>query len=258
MSKTARKYLIAGNWKMNNTTAEAATLATEIVEHLGKQTEVGVVVCPTFTSLSTVSKIVEGSNVHLGAQNMHHAASGAYTGEVSASMLRDLFCGFVILGHSERRSYFGETDSDINLKVKAALESNLKPILCVGETLEEREAEKTLEVVSTQLRGGLADLTGDDFSTGIIAYEPVWAIGTGKTATPEMAQEVHAFIRKELAELLGASVADKIRILYGGSMKPENAPELLAQPDIDGGLIGGAALQAKSFCQLVEEASKKS
>lgn len=257
MSKSARKYLIAGNWKMNNATAEATALATEVVETVGKQTEVGVAICPSFTALSTVSKIVEGSNIQLGAQNMHHAASGAYTGEISASMLRDLFCGFVILGHSERREYFGETDADVNTKVKAALENNLKPILCIGETDEEREAEKTLEVVSTQLRGGLAGISGDDFANGVIAYEPVWAIGTGKTATPEMAQEVHAFIRKELVEILGASVADKIRILYGGSMKPGNAPELLDQPDIDGGLIGGAALQAKSFCQLVEIASTK-
>jgi len=187
---------------------------------------------------------------------MYPKAEGAYTGEVSPVMLRSLFCTFVILGHSERREYFGETDAFINEKVLASFESSLKPILCVGEKLEEREAEKTLEVVREQLEGGLKDVTSEQAENLVVAYEPVWAIGTGKTATPEMAQEVHAVIRSWLVERFGETVAHKIRILYGGSMKPANAEELLAQPDIDGGLIGGASLQAKSFIELVNLAKQ--
>ncbi|MFT3782454.1 MAG: triose-phosphate isomerase [Nibricoccus sp.] len=249
-----RKKLIAGNWKMNKTSAEALPLAKDIVTEVGKVTDVEIVVCPPFTSLETVSKAVDGSNVKLGAQNMHPEASGAYTGEVSAPMLRALFATHVILGHSERRQYFGETDAFINKKVVVALKNQLKPILCVGETLAEREGGTTLKVVETQTVGGLAGVSKEDAVSVVIAYEPVWAIGTGKVATTAQAQEVHAFIRSLLVKLYGEQIAQKIRILYGGSMKPQNAPELLAQKDIDGGLIGGAALEARSFVDLVKAA----
>ena len=235
-----RKKLIAGNWKMNKTSGEAADLVSAIVSEVGKSNDVDVVVCPPFTSVESVGRALDGSSVKLGAQNMHPEPSGAFTGEVSAEMLRSLFARYVILGHSERRAYFGETE--------------LKPILCVGETLEEREAEETLKVVQTQLEGGLAGVGEAHATEIVIAYEPVWAIGTGKVATVEQAQEVHAFIRSLLVKHFNAASAGKIRILYGGSMKPGNAPELLAQADIDGGLIGGAALEARSFVQLVEAA----
>lgn len=247
-----RKKLIAGNWKMNKTSSDALQLSKEIVAEVGKVTDVDIVVCPPFTSLETVGKVVDGSSVKLGAQNMHPEASGAFTGEVSAPMLRALFATHVILGHSERRAYFGETDAFINKKVLAAIKNQLKPILCVGETLAEREAGSTLKVVQTQLEGGLAGVSKDDASNVVIAYEPVWAIGTGKVATTEQAQEVHAFIRSLLVKLFGEQLAQKVRILYGGSMKPSNAPELLAQKDIDGGLIGGAALETRSFVELVK------
>lgn len=257
MSKAVRKYLMAGNWKMNKTPAEGAELVSEINLAIGKLTEVGVVVCPPFTGLESAAKALEDGAVHLGAQNMHPKSEGAYTGEVSPVMLRSLFCTHVILGHSERREYFGETDAFINEKVLAALDSSLKPILCVGETLEQRESGATMDVVKSQLTACLNGVPADHAENVIIAYEPVWAIGTGKTATPEMAQEVHAFIRKELSGLLGSGPAEKIRILYGGSMKPENASDLLDQPDIDGGLIGGASLKARSFVSLVEIAAGK-
>ena len=249
-----RKKLIAGNWKMNKTSADAQTLAKEIVAEVGKVIDVEIVVCPPFTALETVGKVVDGSNVKLGAQNMHPEASGAYTGEISAPMLRAIFASHVILGHSERRAYFGETDTFINKKVLVALTNQLRPILCVGETLAERESGSTLKVVQTQLEGGLAGVTKDVAATVVIAYEPVWAIGTGKVATTEQAQEVHAFIRSLLVKLFGDQIAQKVRILYGGSMKPANAPELLAQKDIDGGLIGGAALETRSFVDLVKAA----
>lgn len=251
----SRKILIAGNWKMNKTATEAVELAKPIIETIANQNDIDVLMCPTFTSIPAVSALVGNSTVKIGAQNVSDKASGAYTGEISAAMLRDLQVSYVILGHSERRSYYGETDAFINKKVLACLESNLKPVLCVGETLEEREAGKVEEVIKTQLVGGLADVPADKAETVVIAYEPVWAIGTGKTATPEQAQEVHAFIRKTLTEILG-TVSANIRILYGGSMKPSNADELLAKPDIDGGLIGGAALVANDFLALVSSGVK--
>jgi len=247
----SRKILIAGNWKMNKTAAEGADLARAIVAAVGKDHTVEAALCPPFTALETVSKVLEGSAVKLGAQNMHPEASGAFTGEISPGMLRSLFCTYVILGHSERRSYFGESDAFINKKVLAALKAQLKPIFCVGETLQEREGNKTLEVVRTQTLGGLEGVTKEQMADVVIAYEPVWAIGTGKVATTAQAQEVHAFIRKLLTEKYGEA-AQRVRILYGGSMKPDNAPELLKQPDIDGGLIGGAALQALSFLDLIK------
>jgi len=253
---STRKYLIAGNWKMNKTAAEGAELAKAIVAAVGKETSVNVVVCPTFTSLDAVSKVLEGSNVVLGAQNMHPKASGAYTGEIAANMLRQFFVGYVILGHSERRQYFAETDAFVNEKVLATLANNMRPILCVGETLEEREAGKTIELITAQVREGLKGVKPEQSDAVVVAYEPIWAIGTGKTATPAMAQEVHAAIRVELKKVLGAAQAEKVRILYGGSMKPSNAVELLAEPDIDGGLIGGAALEAASFVALVEAAKQ--
>jgi triosephosphate isomerase len=250
-----RKKLIAGNWKMNKTSADGVALVQEIVAAAGKQTDVDVVVCPPFTALESVGRVLEGSGVRLGAQNVHPEASGAYTGEISVGMLRSLFASYVILGHSERRSYFQESDSFINQKVIASLKGQLKPILCVGETLGQREAGETLRVVQTQLEAGLEGVGKDQISSVVIAYEPVWAIGTGKVATTEQAQQVHAFIRSLLAKGYGENAAEKVRILYGGSMKPANAPELLAQRDIDGGLIGGASLESRSFLELVAAAS---
>ena len=251
-----RKKLIAGNWKMNKTSADASALLQEIVTEVGKQADVDVVVCPPFTSLETAAKVLDGSTVKLGAQNLHPEKSGAYTGEISAEMLRALFVNYVIIGHSERRTYFGDTDAFVNLKVLAALKNQLKPILCVGETLGEREAAQTLKVVQTQLEAGLEGVSKELATSVVIAYEPVWAIGTGKTATPAMAQEVHAFIRSLLVAQFGAETAARVRILYGGSMKPDNADALLAEHDIDGGLIGGAALEAKGFVDLVRSAAK--
>ena len=251
----ARKYFIAGNWKMNKTAAEAVALIDGIKAKAGSQTEVDVAVCPTFTALDAASKALAGSTIKLGAQNMYTKASGAYTGEIAADMLKEFACEYVILGHSERREYFKESNEFINEKVKAVLANGMKPILCVGEKLEEREAGKTIAVVSEQTEKGLAGISKEDAAKVVIAYEPVWAIGTGKTATPEMAQEVHAEIRKVLTNLFGTEVAEGMQILYGGSMKPENAPALLAQKDIDGGLIGGAALKADSFVALIDAAT---
>ncbi len=250
-----RKKLIVGNWKMNKTSADAVLLVEEIVGAVGRNTDVDVVVCPPFTALENVFKALDDSTVKLGAQNMHPEASGAFTGEISAGMLRALFANYVILGHSERRSYFAETDAFINQKVLAALKAQLKPILCVGETLDERESGSTLKVVQTQLEAGLQGVSKDLATSVVIAYEPVWAIGTGKVATTEQAQEVHAFIRGLLNKLFGPAAAGRMRILYGGSMKPANAPELLAQKDIDGGLIGGASLESRSFVELVKAAA---
>lgn len=249
-----RKKFIAGNWKMNKTPADGAALVAEIVTEIGRQTDVDVLVCPPFTALESAGRSLEGSNVKLGAQNMHFELSGAFTGEVSAPMLRDLFVTHVILGHSERRALFGETDTMINQKVLTAIKNQLRPILCVGETLAERESGDTLKVVQTQLESGLEGVGKDQAPGVIIAYEPVWAIGTGKVATSDQAQEVHAFIRGLLTKLFGETIAQKVRILYGGSMKPSNAPELLAQKDIDGGLIGGASLESRSFVDLVKAA----
>ena len=252
----ARRYFIAGNWKMNNTASKAVELINGINAQIAGETSVDVAVCPTFTALDAASKALAGSNVKLGAQNMYTKASGAYTGEISAEMLKEFNCTYVILGHSERREYFKETDAFINEKVKVVLENGMKPILCVGEKLEEREAGNTIAVVSKQTSEGMAGLSAEDAQKVVIAYEPVWAIGTGKTATPALAQEVPAEIRKVLAGLFGAEASENIQILYGGSMKPENADDLLKEKDIDGGLIGGAALKADSFVALVKSAAK--
>lgn len=249
-----RKKIIAGNWKMNKTVEEAIELATAIKRELADCSGVDVVLCPPFTALKSVSDIVSETTLFVGSQNMSSEDDGAYTGEISHSMLKELFVRYVILGHSERREYYKETDFWINKKVKKALEKNLNPILCVGETLEDREAGNTEKVVEVQVREGLKDITADAYSNLVIAYEPVWAIGTGKTATSDQAQEVHAFIRSIVKDMVGAEAADQVRIQYGGSMKPANAAELLAQPDIDGGLIGGAALEANSFAEIVSAA----
>lgn len=239
---------------MNKNVAEAVDLASDVKRDLANCTEVDVVLCPPFTAIKAVSDTISGTHVDLGAQNMHWESSGAYTGEVAAGMLRELFCHYVILGHSERRMYFHETDEIVNKKVLAALAANLQPIVCVGELLEDRDAGRTESVVEAQVRGSLAGLDKGQWGQVIIAYEPVWAIGTGRTASPEQAQEVHAFIRGVLASMADSEVADGVRIQYGGSMKPANAKELMAQPDIDGGLIGGAALEARSFVDIVRAA----
>ena len=252
----SRNYLIAGNWKMHLTSTEGAALADQIVATVGSKTSVDICVSPAFTALDAVSRKIAESIVSLGAQDMHFEAAGAYTGEVSAAMLKALAVEYVILGHSERRQYSGETDGIVNKKVLAAFAAGLKPIVCVGETLEEREGGKTLDVIRNQIEKGLAGVTGEDADALVIAYEPVWAIGTGKTATPEMAEEVHAEIRQCLAGQLGEASSNRIRILYGGSMKPENADDLLAQANIDGGLIGGASLKADAFASLVESARR--
>jgi triosephosphate isomerase len=251
-----RRYLIAGNWKMNKTVPEGNALVTDIVKAVGKEASVDIVVCPPFVGLQSTALALSGSTIRLGAQNCHTEVSGAYTGEISAPMLRAVCCEYVILGHSERRQYFAETDVMINKKVHQALKASIIPILCVGELLEERETGRTLEVVRTQTVAGLAGLSPEEAAKVVVAYEPVWAIGTGKVATTAQAQEVHAFIRGLLTELFGKAVAEQVRILYGGSMKPANASDLLAQPDVDGGLIGGASLEAKSFAELVHAAAK--
>jgi len=241
---------------MNRTSADAVSLAREIVFSVGKQPNVDIVICPPFTALESVAAAIDGSLIKLGAQNMHFEDSGAFTGEISAPMLRALFATHVILGHSERRTLFAETDEFVNKKVLSALKNQLRPILCVGESLAEREAGTTLQVVQTQSERAL-DGVGKELAVNIvIAYEPVWAIGTGKVATAEQAQEVHGFIRGLLAKLYGEAVAQRVRILYGGSMKPANAADLLAQKDIDGGLIGGASLEARNFVELVKAAAE--
>jgi len=250
-----RKKLIAGNWKMNKTSADGVALARELVGAAAAAPSVEVVICPPFTALEGVAAAIDGSAIKLGAQNMHFEPAGAFTGEVSAPMLRALFATHVILGHSERRTLFGETDQLVSKKVLAALKHQLRPIICVGESLAEREAGHTLKVIQTQTERALEGVGKDQAPSLVIAYEPIWAIGTGKVATTEQAQEVHAFIRGLLAKVLGDPAAQRIRILYGGSMKPANAPELLAQKDIDGGLIGGASLEARSFTELIHAAA---
>lgn len=255
IDKHQRKPLIVGNWKMNKTTAEAIDFAHELVESVGRQTTVTAVICPPYTALGALAPVLEGSNIMLGAQNMYPGSSGAYTGEISAPMLRDHFVNYVIIGHSERRILFKEDDALINQKVRAALDANLRPILCVGETLEEREEGRTMDVVRLQIESGLKGTASANADRIIIAYEPVWAIGTGVTATPQMAQEVHAGIRDILEKEYGKKGC-KVLILYGGSMKPDNVEELLEQFDIDGGLIGGASLAARSFSQIIHAAKK--
>ncbi|HAJ56662.1 MAG TPA: triose-phosphate isomerase [Candidatus Omnitrophica bacterium] len=250
-----RRKLIAGNWKMNKITTEAIELANGLKRELYKIDDVDIVVCPPFTSLEEVSEIIYESNIKLGAQNMHWEDNGAFTGEIAPAMLKDLGCKFVILGHSERRQYFHETNEIVNKKTKAALKHNLTPIVCVGETLQEREAGKAFDVIQDHVYNSLEGLTSEETDEVIIAYEPVWAIGTGKTATPEQAQEVHHFIRGLLKKKYSEELAEAIIILYGGSVKPANTKELVGQKDIDGALVGGASLEIKSFSEIVKNAS---
>jgi len=250
----ARRKFVCGNWKMHRTAAEARALVAELRGLAdGLAEKVDVAVAPPFTALAAAAEALRGSRIALAAQDVHWEAQGAFTGEVSAPMLKEIGCAHVIVGHSERRQLFGETDESVNRKAKAVLAAGLAPIVCVGETLAEREAGRTLEVVSRQVRGGLAGLPADGVGWLTVAYEPVWAIGTGKTATTAQAQEVHAAIRALLRELAGG-VADQVRIQYGGSVKPDNAAELLAQPDVDGALVGGASLKAGDFSQILKGA----
>ncbi len=250
-----RKTVIAGNWKMNNDLKESEKLIVELKNLLqNEKPNCDVIVCPPFTSLSEASKLVKGTMIKLGAQNMHFEDNGAFTGEVSASMLRSAGCEYVILGHSERRHIFGESDEVINKKIKKALAAGLKPIFCIGELLEERENGTTNDVVKRQVLKGLDGISADDMKNIIVAYEPVWAIGTGKTASPAQAQEVHEFIRDLIEIDYSLEVANDLVIQYGGSVKPDNAKELLSQKDIDGALVGGACLKADSFLGIIKGA----
>ena len=249
-----RRPIVAGNWKMNKTSDEAEALARGVVEAVAGVEGVEVVVCPTFTSLERVAGVVKGTTVGLGAQNVYWEAEGAFTGEISTAMLLTCGCTHVILGHSERRQFFGETDATVNRRVKAALAAALSPIVCVGETQQERESGVTADVVKGQVTGSLDGLSPEEVGKLVLAYEPVWAIGTGLTASPEQAEEVHALIRSVLADGFGRDTADSVRIQYGGSVKPDNAAILFSQPNIDGGLIGGAALDAESFAAVVKGA----
>ncbi len=249
-----RKKIVAANWKMNMTLAEAEAFLHTFLLEVGEESgAVEVVIVPPFTAIAKVNEaLTRAQHVKVGAQNMHWERSGAFTGEISPAMLRDLFVRYVILGHSERRQLFGETDDIVNRKVRAAHEATLKPILCVGETLDQRERGNVEKILALQLRGSLAELTPMQIGETVIAYEPVWAIGTGKTATTAQAQEAHAFVRHTLSEIAGEETAARVRIQYGGSVKPDNARALLEQPDIDGALVGGASLDPRSFAQIVK------
>jgi triosephosphate isomerase len=251
-----RKAIIAGNWKLNKTSKEALILIEELKREVADVQTVDMVVCPTFTALTVVGDAILETNIALGAQNVYWQDSGAFTGEISAPMLKDLGVSYVIIGHSERRQYFGETNETVSKRIRAALTHGLTPIVCVGENLAEREGNKTFDVIKNHCEGSLAGLTADEMKTLVIAYEPVWAIGTGKTATPEQAQEVHAFIRQLLEKLFGAEVSQSVRIQYGGSVTPENIAILIAKPDIDGALVGGASLKAPSFAAIIKGARK--
>ena len=249
-----RRPLLAGNWKMQGTRAEAQTLLSALKAQLADSADAAdreVVVAPPFTALETAARILAGSAIRLAAQDLHWEPQGAFTGEISGPMLQELGCHYVIVGHSERRQYCGETDEIVARKVQAAQRDGLLPIVCVGETLEERERGETLAVITRQIRGGLQGQDASAVSAVVVAYEPIWAIGTGRTATPDQAQEVHAAMRTTLSELADSATADAIRLLYGGSVKPDNVDGLMAQTDIDGALVGGASLQADSFARIV-------
>lgn len=252
-----RKKIIAANWKMNMTLGESDSFLKTFLMELGDEKRVEVVIAPPFTALARVSeRLNRVQNVKLGAQNMHFENSGAFTGEISAQMLRELFVRYVVIGHSERRTFFGETDEIVNKKAHAAIEATLEPIICIGETLAERDAGKVEQVLETQLRGSLAGLGSKELADLVIAYEPVWAIGTGRTASPEQAQSAHAFVRKTVAALSDAATAEKVRIQYGGSVKPGNTAELMSQPDIDGALVGGASLDPRGLAEIVQITAK--
>lgn len=247
-----RKKIVAANWKMNMLQAEAEEFVKDLLLEIGDISAVEVVIVPPFTAIAKVAATLgRAQNIKLGAQNMYWERSGAFTGEISAAMLRDLFVRYVVLGHSERRQMFGETDEIVNRKVRAAHEATLRPIVCVGETLEQRDKGSVEKILALQLRGSLAGLETKDLQETVIAYEPIWAIGTGRNATPEQAQEAHAFIRETLRQLSDDATAGRIRIQYGGSVKPQNARSLMSQPDIDGALVGGASLEPRSFSEIV-------
>ena len=250
-----RKKIIAGNWKMNKTQAEARVLVEDLIRDVGRFEGAEIVLCPPFTALAAVSEMLSAeTNIRLGAQNLSEHASGAYTGEISAAMLKEHYVRYVIIGHSERRQYYKEDNATVNRKTKAALAAEIKPIVCIGETLPERESDKWKNVLQTQLTEGLAGFTEAEATDIVIAYEPVWAIGTGKTASAEQAEEAHQFIRKHLGSLFSNAAAERIRIQYGGSVKAENAKELLSKPDIDGALVGGASLDARGFTSIIKNA----
>jgi triosephosphate isomerase len=253
MTSPRRKPLVAGNWKMHRTGPEALELIQQLRDgYTAGRTEV--MVAPPFTALEAVSRALETSEIALGAQNVHWEAQGAFTGEISAGMLKALGCAYVIVGHSERRQLFGETDSSVSKKARAVLHAGMQPLVCIGETLAERDAGRTLQVVATQLQGSLAGVAVEEMTHVVLAYEPVWAIGTGRNATPAQAQEVHAHIREQLVRLFGRPVGESVRILYGGSVKADNAAELLGQADVDGALVGGASLKAQEFLAIVAAA----
>ena len=246
-----RRPIIVGNWKMHKTTAEAVALVNALRSSVAHVHDVDIGVAPPYTALTAVAEALRDSTLFVAAQNMHWEPQGAFTGEISAAMLSDVGCTRVIVGHSERRQYFAETDATVNRKLRAALNAPLDPILCIGETLDQREGNATFDVLAQQMRHGLADIAAEGMSRVVIAYEPIWAIGTGKTATPAQAQEVHAFIRGLLQELYGADLANEVRIQYGGSVNAGNIHALMTQPDVDGALVGGASLEAASFAQIV-------
>ena len=247
----ARLPFVAGNWKMNKTVGEALDLVRELKKAISGVKEVEVAVAPPFTSLHAVHKELEDSSIRLAAQNLYWEEKGAFTGEISPLMLKEVGCQYVIVGHSERRQFFGESDETVNRRIKAALAQGLRVIFCVGETLRDREEGKTFPLIEKQMEGGLKGLDGQGMGEMVIAYEPVWAIGTGKTATPEQAEEVHRFIRSKIQKLYSQEVSEKIRIQYGGSVTPENIRSLMNQPDVDGALVGGASLKAESFSKIV-------
>ncbi|MCM8796825.1 MAG: triose-phosphate isomerase [Candidatus Omnitrophica bacterium] len=253
-----RKTIIAGNWKMYKTISEAIELVNALKRELFKLDgdDIDIVLCPPFTALSNVFETLAESNMQLGAQDVFWEEEGAFTGEVSCRMLKDAGCKFVIIGHSERRQYFGETNESVNKKVKAVLKEGLVPIMCVGETIGERERGLTFEVLENHLKGGLKDISAQEAENLVIAYEPVWAIGTGKTATPDQAQEAHKYIRRTLATMYGSELASSIRIQYGGSVKAENISGIMQQEDVDGALVGGASLKTESFAAIVKKASE--
>jgi triosephosphate isomerase len=248
----ARTPLLAGNWKMHGTRTEATALAGALAKQVGGMTDREVLIAPPFTALDAARLAIAGTRILLGAQNVHGEDRGAYTGEISAAMLVEAGCTHVIIGHSERRQYYGETDAGVNARLRGALGAGLVPIVCVGETLAEREAGSTIAVIERQVHDGLAGIDPTHHPRIVLAYEPIWAIGTGRTATPEQAQEVHLAIRKRIGELAGAELADRVRILYGGSVKPDNIDALMAQPDLDGALVGGASLDAVAFARIVQ------
>ncbi len=247
-----RKPLISGNWKMFKTCSEATEAASQLAKLVEGVPDRDIMIAPTYTSLALVSAAVKDSIVSVGAQNLFWEDEGAYTGEISAAMITSAGCEYVIIGHSERRQYFNETDENVNKRIKAAIKGNLKPVLCIGETWEDREAEKTFSVLDKQVKKGLEGSSSGDLGSLVIAYEPVWAIGTGKTATTDQAQDVHKFLRSLIKEMYGEKLAESMRILYGGSVKPANIAELMSMPDIDGALVGGASLDPETFSQIVK------